>query len=51
MSFFSNLVVPALLCLVFLVAVLRHIDLLSAFAKGVEEGLRVCGRCSLRCCC
>ena len=32
MSFFSNLVVPALLCLVFLVAVLRRVDLLSAFA-------------------
>ena len=29
MSFFSNLVVPALLCLVFLVAVLRRVDLLS----------------------
>lgn len=41
MSFFSNLVVPALLCLVFLVAVLRRVDLLSAFAKGVEDGLRV----------
>ncbi len=40
----SNLVVPALLCLVFLVAVLRRVDLLSAFfqrgggrsAGGVE---------------
>ena len=32
MSFFSNLVVPALLCLVFLVTVLRRVDLLSAFA-------------------
>ena len=41
MSFFSNLVVPALLCLVFLVTVLRRVDLLSAFAKGVEDGLRV----------
>lgn len=41
MSFFSNLVVPALLCLVFLVAVLSRVDLLSAFAKGVEDGLRV----------
>lgn len=41
MSFFSNLVVPALLCLVFLVTVLRRVDLLSAFAKGVAEGLRV----------
>lgn len=41
MSFFSNLVVPALLCLVFLVAVLRRVDLLSAFAEGVEDGLRV----------
>ena len=41
MSFFSNLVVPALLCLVFLVAVLRRVDLLSAFATGVEDGLRV----------
>ena len=40
MSFFSNLVVPALLCLVFLVTVLRRVDLLSAFAKGVEAGLR-----------
>ena len=41
MSFFSNLVVPALLCLVFLVTVLRRVDLLSAFAKGVEDALRV----------
>lgn len=41
MTFFSNLVVPALLCLVFLVTVLRRVDLLSAFAKGVEDGLRV----------
>ena len=41
MSFFSNLMVPALLCLVFLVAVLHRVDLLSAFAKGVTEGLRV----------
>lgn len=41
MSFFSNLVVPALLCLVFLVTVLRRVDLLSAFAKGVEDSLRV----------
>lgn len=40
MSFFSNLVVPALLCLVFSVAVLRRVDLLSAFAKGVGDGLR-----------
>ena len=41
MSFFSNLIVPLVLCAVFLGALVQRVDLLSAFAKGVREGLQV----------
>ena len=41
MSFFSNLIVPLVLCMVFLGALVQRVDLLSAFAKGVREGLQV----------
>ena len=37
----SNLAVPLALCLVFWVALVRRVDILSAFAKGVREGARV----------
>ena len=38
MSFFSNLIVPLVLCAVFLGALVQRVDLLSAFARGVREG-------------
>ena len=41
MSFFSNLIVPLVLCMVFLGALVQRVDLLSAFARGVREGLQV----------
>ena len=41
MSFFSNLIVPLVLCAVFLGALVQRVDLLSAFARGVREGLQV----------
>lgn len=41
MSFFSNLIVPLVLCVVFLGALVQRVDLLSAFARGVREGLQV----------
>ena len=41
MSFFSNLIVPLVLCMVFLRALVQRVDLLSAFARGVREGLQV----------
>lgn len=41
MSFFSILIVPLVLCMVFLGALVQRVDLLSAFARGVREGLQV----------
>lgn len=41
MSFFSNLIVPLVLCMVFLGALVQRVDLLSAFARGVREGMQV----------
>lgn len=50
MSFFSNLMVPALLCLVFLVAVLAVSICCPLLPKGSQRVFVSCGRCSLRCC-
>lgn len=41
MSFFSNLLIPVLLAAIFLTALFKRVDILSAFGKGVLDGLQV----------
>lgn len=41
MSFVSSLMVPLLLCFIFGYALTQRVDLVSAFSKGVSEGLHI----------